>query len=250
MLNFFFDDQRLRRIRKLKRYEDFEIQIADMTLKCPDNLSFAFQFEEIFRKKVYFFRNPTSDPYIIDGGANIGLSTIYWKKLYPNSIITAFEPDKKIFCFLRQNIANNQLTNVELINKALWSEETSLNFQEEGADAGRIIGCLDSGEQVSSVRLSQYLNRKVDYLKLDIEGSELEVLKEIQHCLHLVERMFIEYHSFEKEDQKLDEVLAILKGAGFRYYISTPGLSQKHPFSQVETYLGMDMQLNIYGVRQ
>jgi FkbM family methyltransferase len=41
-------------------------------------------------------------PYIIDAGANIGLSIIYFKKKYPNSKIVAFEPDKLIFNILKK----------------------------------------------------------------------------------------------------------------------------------------------------
>jgi hypothetical protein len=47
----------------------------------------------------------------------------------------------------------------------------------------------------------------------------------------------------------LPELLAILKDAGFRLHISSPGLVSKNPFIHLKTYAEMDNQLNIYGYR-
>ena len=85
----------------------------------------------------------------------------------------------------------------------------------EGADAGRISFDFDtlnfkSSQQIEVVRLSDYIDKTVAFLKIDIEGSELEVLQEIEPKLQYVERIFIEYHSFEKGQQSLDVILNIL----------------------------------------
>ena len=66
-------------------------------LKIPDSASYLSSREEIFDQQIYRFNTSNSKPYIVDCGANIGLSIIYFKQLFPNAEIVAFEPDEKIF---------------------------------------------------------------------------------------------------------------------------------------------------------
>ena len=186
-----------------------------------------------------------------DGGANIGLSTIYFKSLFPKSKIVAFEPDIKIFKILKENVESFGLKDVDLVNKGLWKENTKLAFNSEGADAGAIN--MDSHKSKSSnkikvVDLKPYLNQRVEFLKLDIEGSETIVLKAIESSLHNVEKIFVEYHSYIGQEQTLNEIIEILKKNNFRLYISA-GLSSKSPFITINTYSDMDMQLNIFGIK-
>jgi len=74
-------------------------------------------------------------------------------------------------------------------------------------------------------------------------------LKECRSKLKNVDKIFLEYHSFVNEEQKLDEILAILKEAGFRYNINHIGVVSKQPFISVNTYSGMDLQMNIFAYR-
>ena len=52
-----------------------------------DGYSFLFLHDEIIEKEIYKFSTDDSAPYIIDGGANIGLSVLYFKQSYPNAKI-------------------------------------------------------------------------------------------------------------------------------------------------------------------
>ena len=63
-------------------------------------------------------------PFIIDCGANIGLSVIYLKNLYPDAEIVAFEPDEQNFQLLQKNIASFGFKNVEARKEAVWTENT------------------------------------------------------------------------------------------------------------------------------
>ena len=110
------------------------------------------------------------------------------------------------------------------------------------------IGFIDS-YQIDCVRLSNFLQQKVDFLKLDIEGAEVEVIKEISSSLSNVKNLFIEYHAFEKRSQDLDELLLILKNAGFRYYIDSPVKGVDSPFIKKNSWLEFDFFLNIYAKR-
>lgn len=183
-------------------------------------------------------------------GANIGLSVLYFKDLYPNSTIVAFEPDEEVFSVLQRNIERSGYQDVELFRRALWSAETSLSFMNEGADGGRIARGGDArGKIVQTARLRDYLDRRVDLLKIDIEGAETEVLKDCVDVLGNVDNLFVEYHSFVDGPQTLHEITDILAKAGFRLHIHPP-VTSPQPFIRRNVHLGMDMQLNIFAFRK
>src|SRR4029077_14038607 len=134
-------------------------------------------YQEIFLNRVYEFTSSNDRPFIIDGGANIGLATLFFKKNYPNSIITAFEADPIIFKTLEWNINSRGLKDVEVINAALWNLDTSLPFLSEGSASGHVAVPGEFGNlvPVTAVRLKAWLQSRIDFLKLDIEGAEYEV---------------------------------------------------------------------------
>jgi len=245
----------LGRIGKSPRFFPMATDILGKRLQIVDSASFLFMYNEIFRERAYDFRSSKQAPLIIDGGANIGLSCIFFKTQFPNARIIAFEPDPGIFEVLKLNIQSFELDQIQLINQALWEAETEFGFDSDKADGGKLVidGPGAGSTKVKTTILSKFLNRQdgeIDLLKLDIEGAETEVLREASEYLGKVNNIFIEYHSFISRDQNLDELIRILSDSGFRYFISSPGLHSKNPFLKVDKYLGMDMQLNIYGIRE
>lgn len=239
-------------VRKIPRYTRGSVTVSGLNLEFVDSPSFIFTYEEIFRKEIYKFHSSNPTPHILDAGANIGLSVLYFKRLFPKAVITAFEPDDQVFGVLSRNVQQNGLTDVQLVKKGLWTHETELSFMAEGADGGRIAGQQEKANIVTiqTVKLSDYLkHHEVDLLKMDIEGAEFDVLKEAEAYLGRASRIFVEYHSFTGKEQCLSELLLLLKNQGFRVFISSPGLVSQNPFVHVNTYNGMDMQLNIYGIR-
>ncbi len=237
--------------KNLGRFCKANVKLFGNDFSFPDSASLLFLLKELFEFEIYRFKTDTKEPLIIDCGANIGLSVIYFKRLYPNAKIIAFEPDPKIFSHLEHNIASFGFEEVELINKALWNEETELEFYSEGADGGRIKEAGDKEKivKIKTEKLSKYLSQKVDFLKLDIEGAEQEVLNECKDLLKNVESIFVEYHSFTDKRQNLWEILKIFEESGFRYYIEHIGVKSAHPFENISDYIGFDNQLNIFGYR-
>jgi FkbM family methyltransferase len=239
------------RILNLPRFTPTELPFLQQKIRIVDIASFNFIQKEIFEQEIYRFESNKEHPYIIDCGANIGLSVIYFKRLFPGAEIIAFEPDTKVFEALEYNTKVFELTNVELVKKACWNEETTLTFFSEGADGGRVAQDFDKQNniQVPTVRLRDYLYEQVDFLKMDIEGAEVEVLDDVKDLLVNVEKIFVEFHSFEGKRQKLSGILSILEEAGFRYNIHHIGVYSPNPFIAVSGYANMDLQLNIYGYR-
>src|SRR5262249_38196151 len=99
---------------------------------------FLYSLNEIFLEEVYKFESSNPKPLILDCGANIGLSVIYFKMLFPGSRIIAYEPDLEIFRTLKKNLSQFDYPDVDLINKAVWTCETELDFYAEGTLGGRI----------------------------------------------------------------------------------------------------------------
>lgn len=240
----------LRRLKEMPRYTKTTVSLANIEWQLIDPASFVFQYAEIFQKQIYQFPAQTPAPRIIDCGANIGLSVIYFKRVHPESRITAFEPDPQIFSVLEENIRQCGYADVELVNKAVWTETATLEFLPDGSDGGRMVQMSADRQriQVPTVRLADFLNEPIDLLKIDIEGAETSVLQDCQDTLQHVRHLFVEYHSFEHQPQTLLTIMNILFNAGYRVYIHSHNVSAQ-PFDKRKTISGMDMQLNIFAFR-
>ena len=198
---------------------------------------------------MYRFLPPRRDAVIIDCGANIGLSVIYFKKLCPEARIVAFEPDPSLCDLLIKNVQERDLCDVEVRNSAVWIDGARLGFNADGALGGRISeGCAAREIEVQAVRLRDFLNGRIDFLKMDVEGAEYAVLKDCRDRLMNVENLFVEYHVGSSEEQRLDEMLSWFSDAGFRYYISEASQLQCHPFVSKGADV-FEMQLNIWCYR-
>lgn len=236
----------LQRIKSVSRFQVGHTSILGPPICYTDSLSFHNMYYDIFKSEIFKFSADNAKPFIVDGGANIGLASVFLKRLYPDSEILAIEADPKIYNILIENFNSLGYNDIKTVNKALWKEEGTLSFSSDGADGGH----LDSagGVQVETFKLSSILTHPVDLLKLDIEGAELEVIKEAESLLHHVKNAFIEYHSFQDQPQRLNELLDILTRAGFKYFIQSLYLLRA-PFIEHKIEAGMDLQLNIFAYR-
>lgn len=239
----------MRRLSKMPRYRRATTDIIGKPIEIVDNTSFFAIYEEIFEKEIYRFTSRSQTPRIIDGGANIGLGSIYFKLLFPRATVIAFEPDRDVCAVLKSNLASFGFDDVQVREEALWSSEGELSFVVDGADSGRLDDeSAESSVRVKATRARDLLNTPVDFLKLDIEGAELEVLEDCFDALGNVENLFVEYHSFARKPQKIGRLFQILSEAGFRTKAGTPS-AQNRPFVERGEYLGMDFVMNIYAYR-
>ena len=249
--SYFISNSSLEYLKTISRYQEGLVRIKNHDIKYADSASFLFIYEEVFVKEIYNFVSSNKTPYIIDAGANIGLATIYFKTLYPEAEIVSFEPDPYIFNILKYNLDSTGISNVTIHQKALWNKAESLQFYSDGADGGRLDKILEDVKvfNVEAISLRNFLNREVDLLKIDIEGAELIVLEDCKDLLGNVARIFVEYHSFTNDKQTLDQILILLKGSGFRYFIQQVGVDSQMPFIKINESMKMDNQLNIFAYR-
>jgi FkbM family methyltransferase len=201
-------------------------------VRYMDAESFRQAYHEIFMRQTYFFRAESDSPLIVDCGANIGIATLYFKTLYPRSIVEAFEPDPSAFAVLKENIACNALEGVRLHQCALWDSEGEVDFYVDKLSEGRLSMSVFSGrigehETRITVRarpLAAFLgDRTVDFLKIDVEGSEERLLGNLvdEGKLKNVRQMAIEYHPFhlDRDRPHLSRLLAVLEAERFVYEI-------------------------------
>ena len=194
-----------------------------------DYHTFATLFEELYVAEVYYFSASSPEPSIVDCGSNIGLSVLYFKRLYPNSRVIAFEPDAATFEMLEQNVKSNKLGGVTLVRKALCDSVGSVPFYVSPEKPGLLVQSMRqenlASSQVTSVEsemLSTYLTEPVDFLKMDIEGAEDQVLKDLNESgkLALVREIVLEYHHhLTPREDKLGVFLKTLEQTNFGYQL-------------------------------
>ncbi|MES2734409.1 MAG: FkbM family methyltransferase [Bacteroidota bacterium] len=233
------------------RYRPTPVHFLQYRFRVPDANSFLWQFKEIFVEEAYYFQSVTAQPVIYDCGANVGSSCAYFKQLYPQARIRAFEADPSIAAYLTDNLAKNSISGVEIMTKAVWVNNDGIEIGQEGAD-GASVFATGNKVRVPSTRLKEELasETRIDMLKIDIEGAETAVLKDCQDVLSHVQHIFLEYHAYLGQPQDLDEILAILRKNNFRYFIrdaqDRPRPLYNH-FYRNNTV--MDLQLNIFAYR-
>lgn len=176
--------------------------------------------QEIFTQDLYYFESENPTPVIIDAGAYIGLSTLYFKYLFPAAQIIAIEPNPSAVQILETNIFENQISGVTIIQAALSDSQlpTTLHRDanpEKWHSAASIHKGAWTGTQKSEIietkahLLSEFITQPIDFLKLDIEGAEQSVLKASQESLSLIKEMHIEFHPHTS--QKLETIMQILE---------------------------------------
>ncbi|NIJ51753.1 FkbM family methyltransferase [Dyadobacter arcticus] len=235
-----------------RRHQLKHVKFGAFRLQVPDTMSFLWQHKEIFADEFYFFEAGNSTPVILDCGANVGMSVLYFKKLYPNARVVAFEAEQNIALLLKRNLHENAITGVDIVDKAVWTDNNGILFGSESADSSSIYSVSEK-RKVPSVRLKDYLLKEthIDFLKIDIEGAENAVLSDCQYALGHVQNLFVEFHSYVDHPQELANVVSIFEESGFRYFIDTnqhrlrPFINHRYRANDV-----MDLQLNIFGWRE
>ncbi len=205
-------------------------RILGWTIDAADYERLLYLFYEVFVLQDYAFEPGSERPYIIDAGANIGMATLFFKTIFPAARIDAFEPSPASFRLLDHNVAINQLRNVRLHNAALAGRAGRVSLLTERGDETSLTASTVPGRggnerlEVDAVTLSSHIAEKVDLLKMDIEGSEQEVLEEVAAAgkLSLIREIIVEYHhNIPGGSGRLSRFLAVLERNEFEYRLKT-----------------------------
>ena len=239
-------NEQYRAISELDRCKEGELVFQGYSVCFSDNAALFGMLDEIFVRENYKFECRTNSPTIIDCGANIGLSVLYFKSLYPGAVIHAFEPDPAAYEKLVANMDENRFRDVHTYNAAVWIEEGELVFETDGSWGGHIGDEASAvGVSVKAHKLDGLLDKHVDFLKMDIEGSESDVIMHSKELIAKnVDKLFFEWHSLTGEQQRLGEILAYFEKHGFRYHIKEAS-NRETPFIYKPSSR-MDSQLDVF----
>lgn len=212
-----------------------------------------FFYNEIFRDHAYDITELPEDAFIIDAGANVGMFSLYMKKKYPSSTILAFEPAPETFQILCENIKLHNLKDIELHKCALGLEDSTQTFRFYPTVPGNSTLVPEEKEIVSEVfsgisddfklsakmmygnfqeipvrvhRLSHFLSersnlKKIDLLKVDVEGVELEVLQSLDES-HWALVLNVVVEICDLREGRLDALERLLKSKGFSVRTESP----------------------------
>jgi len=243
-------EREAKRINEVPAYQQGTTSVLGAELTFIHGASCAYQLRSLFGNEVYKFSTTKECPTIIDGGANIGMASIYFARLFPKARVLAFEADPAICKVLQKNLQSFKACNVEVHEAALWIDDQGVAFEADGGDAGRVVaGDHVQAVRVPSKRLRDLLDEPIDLLKLDVEGAELDMLLDCADALENVERIFVEYHSSFDKPQRMHELITLLNSAGFRLHIHSPSPAMQ-PLTYRPVPHGYDLLLEIFAFRK
>ncbi len=187
-------------------------------------------YEEIFKENNHFlFPGFTGEQVstVVDIGANSGYYSMRIKERCPECRVIAVEPNPLEFEILQKNFESNNLVNFTVVNKAIAAYDGTMDFEiveGVGAIGGRDVRMIDrkwmKDEFIKKIKVDcikletlckQYQLDKIDILKVDVEGMELDILKGSDKMLQKCRRIVVERHS----RQIRDELMKMLGSQGF-----------------------------------
>jgi FkbM family methyltransferase len=178
--------------RMINETEGFGVgfQILNTAQFDPEEVKMAVQLLQIRRK------HHGDGVIAIDGGANIGVHTIEWAKAMTGwGSVLAVEAQERIYYALAGNVAINNCFNATVINAAISSESGTLQIPNPNYSLPSSFGSLELRQRAGNEFIGQqidYANNtvivrkvtideinlpRVDFIKLDIEGMEMEALE-------------------------------------------------------------------------
>lgn len=217
--------QLVRAWRKVRRayglHPTVEIRLGRFIATGP-SLEMLEVFSEVFVQKIYDVELSEASPVVLDCGANTGLASLYFKLKWPGARITAFEPNPALRTYLDANLRGNGLTDVRLVHAACGLEKGSIDLyiprgHSTAASTVKEWPGPGAAVRVDVVRLSDFVVEPVDLLKVDVEGAEWEIVRDLATSgkAQLIRRAVFEYHHRMQPEWRLSEFLRLLEDSGF-----------------------------------
>ena len=197
---------------KLKRFNNVRIPGVQSGISLRKGTTDDNTFAQVYLKEEYkTVINESSqlfkkdDPLvIIDGGANIGLFTLYIKNHFTNATVICIEPDPENFQQLKQNVSTYK--NVYCENAGLWIKDTKLKVYDKHnfGKWGLVVEENLKEGNIQAVSINSLLTKhdlkRIDILKLDIETSEKILFSDnYQQWLPITKMVVVELHDWMEE---------------------------------------------------
>jgi len=213
--------------RRLQRtfLRNFLVKVEGIYFIVPDYRALKIVALELSEPHVYrFFKRALHEGYcFLDVGAHIGSYSLRAAKLVgSNGIVVAVEPHPENALLLRINMMLNGFNNIRIVEAAAWNKRDNIIFiyMYIGAESGWhslkgekvgtipsvMVSCIPVDDVVRELGLS-----RVDLIKIDVEGAEIEVLQGLRCTLiNFKPHVIVEVHSYDN----LQKVIGIAKELG------------------------------------
>lgn len=168
---------------------------------------------------------------VFDIGAYCGASTHAFSRVVgKKGVVYAFEPDPLNYGALLRNIQTHGLNNVMPIQKGIWSKKTTLEFLIEGNMGSSANLLLNRPGQTKMIEVTSIIDvvhdydiTRLDFIKMDIEGAEVEVLLSALSVLKRFNpKLIIEPHKVDGVNT-IDKVCDLLIEADYKFEIIAQG---------------------------
>jgi FkbM family methyltransferase len=217
-------------------------QLLNTSSFDPEEINFAIALLTLRQK--YFGKGVVA----IDGGANIGVHTIEWAKhMYGWGVVHAFEAQEKIYYALAGNIAINNCLNASAHLAALGAQcgelkipvpnylipasfgSLELKPSKVNEFIGQEINYSESAMQSVALKSIDSFNwQRVDLIKIDVEGMELEVLHGAQNTIARA-RPIMMIEVIKSDKKQLEEALNLQNYRCFPLGINLLALHESDP---------------------
>lgn len=155
-------------------------------------------YHQIFTRREYHIElgNPRT---IVDAGAHIGISAVFFASKYPQAEIIAVEPEASNYHLLCINAMD--YSNIKPLHAGLWNRRSYLTIEDAHAETWAFRVSEDSRRKnIPAVAmadiLADYGLARIDILKMDIEGSEVEVFNNSEAWIDCVGAIITELHDW------------------------------------------------------
>jgi FkbM family methyltransferase len=190
----------------------------------PEENFLGHIMSEVYKEQVYApFLVGKSNLTILDIGANIGITALYFSQFA--SKVFSLEPSTQHFNCLKHMLEFNKITNVVPIQKALFMKNSKLPFG--GPANNKTMRSLHMStwkdgkpeEEVETITLDSLFEENkiehVDLMKLDVEGSEIEIISSegFRKVADKIDKIVMENHSWNGRNP--EQVKGVLDMRGF-----------------------------------
>jgi FkbM family methyltransferase len=186
---------------------------------------------------------------VLDVGANIGAHTVFFAHAVgQNGKVLAFEPQRMVFGLLCTNATLNNLAQIHPIHGALGDQAGTIivpqfNFAETGNFGGLALGGVTAGEKVKQFTLDGLELTSCDFIKIDVEGLEAEVLQGGTATIRRFRPWL--YVENDRKDRSA-ALIGRLKTLGYRlYWHLPPYFNGANYFGNTENVFGRTVSCNL-----
>lgn len=179
-----------------------EVVVGGVPLRVRTNTPDLDVAVSCLHDKEYDHIRCTAPQVIVDAGANIGASAVYFARKFPRALVIAIEPEAGNFALLQKNATG--YGNIVTVQAALWGTQGKRTIQNRltghwGYTVSDTSNPTETtGQDVECITMEQLMAQhelaSIDLLKMDIEGGELHVLEHSGAWITKVGILTVELH--------------------------------------------------------